>query len=384
MGNAQCCKAVDTSPDAAGEAMPTMEVWPPAPGGKAVDVPLVSGGRAEERIYKVTLVKEKGLKLGLDVDFMGERCVLPILSISGGLAGKWNEQNPGKKMNPNDSIIEVNGVKCNAAYMLEKCKHDPTLNLTICKGLTYGNLLSDLEKLVSVKGCGPILIRLSWQDAIVFNGVDGCPNAAMRLPGSSEHGFVQNADLLQVAIPLLQAITEKYVGGLISHSDLWALAANVAIKVMGGPDIVTHFGRFDSLACDEGAPSAEGRLPDGDKDAKHLRDIFAPKGFADKDIVALSGGYTVGAWPDGKLKFDNSYFKDLLNKTWTKETVSGKLQYKSGNATMLATDMALIEDPKFKPHVERYAKDQAAFFDDFKDAWVKVQELGCGQLRDIL
>ena len=52
---------------------------------------------------------------------------------------------------------------------------------------------------------------------------------------------------------------------LISHADLWALAANVAIKVMGGPEVTTHFGRFDVQAHKEGMQSAAGRLPDGDK-----------------------------------------------------------------------------------------------------------------------
>ena len=29
MGNAQCCKATDIDPDAAGESMPMVESWPP-------------------------------------------------------------------------------------------------------------------------------------------------------------------------------------------------------------------------------------------------------------------------------------------------------------------------------------------------------------------
>jgi len=377
--------------------MPAMETWPASSGPlKAPQVPGVSGGTAEDRMYKVHLVKSEGQKLGLDVDFMAERGVLPILEVKGGLAEKWNKENPNKKMNKGDSVVEVNGVRGNVALMLEKCKADPTLELTLCKCLTYGHLVQDLKKLMSIKGCGPIMIRLSWQDAGVFNGFDGCPNAALRLPGGGEHALAANIGLPQVALPLLQQITEKYVPSLTSHADLWALAANVAIEVMGGPEIPTHFGRFDVNSHEQGVQSAEGRLPDGDKDAQHLRDIFHPKGFSDRDIVALSGAHTVGAchpersgfegsWTDDKLKFDNAYFRDLLNKTWTIETTkSGKKQYRSGKAMMLTTDMALIEDPKFKEHVTKYAGDQQAFFTDFKDAWVRLQELGCGQLRDTL
>ena len=51
---------------------------------------------------------------------------------------------------------------------------------------------------------------------------------------------------------------------------------------------------------------------------------------------------------------------------------------------MLISDLALLEDPKFKVHVERYAKDQQAYFDDFAAAWVKLQENGCSGLRDAL
>ncbi|CAJ1338773.1 unnamed protein product [Effrenium voratum] len=90
--------------------------------------------------------------------------------------------------------------------------------------------VNDLEALISKKGCGPLLIRLSWHDAGVFNGVDGCPNAAMRFSGEGENCLAANAGLPDVALGLLQAITDKYVPRLISNADLWALAANTAIK----------------------------------------------------------------------------------------------------------------------------------------------------------
>ena len=43
---------------------------------------------------------------------------------------------------------------------------------------------------------------------------------------------------------------------------------------------------------------------------------------------------------------------------------------------MLPTDMALIKDPTFKKHVERYAEDGQVFFKEFSDVIVKLLELG--------
>lgn len=43
---------------------------------------------------------------------------------------------------------------------------------------------------------------------------------------------------------------------------------------------------------------------------------------------------------------------------------------------MLPTDIALIKDPVFKPHVERFAADEQAFFDEFAAAFAKLLELG--------
>lgn len=65
---------------------------------------------------------------------------------------------------------------------------------------------------------------------------------------------------------------------MISHADLWVLAANVAIKAMGGPAVTTRYGRLDASVAAEGVASAAGRLPEADKDAHHIRSIFHPKG----------------------------------------------------------------------------------------------------------
>ena len=140
--------------------------------------------------------------------------------------------------------------------------------------------------------------------------------------------------------------------------------------------------------------SQVGRLPDGDKGIAHLREIFHPKGFTDKDIVALSGAHTVGhchldrsgfdgPWTENPLAFDNQYFKDMLSLKYESETTAkGCPQHrnKEKGTMMLISDLALLEDPAFKEHVEKYAADQELFFKDFTAAWVKLQENGCTAL----
>ena len=92
-----------------------------------------------------------------------------------------------------------------------------------------------------------------------------------------------------------------------------------------------------------------------------------------------------GAWTEQPLKFDNSYFKEMLAKEYADETTAqGCPQKKSSTSTiMLISDLALLESP-FKEYVELYAKDQEAFFKDYTAAWVKLQENGCSGLRDAL
>ena len=219
----------------------------------------------------------------------------------------------------------------------------------------------------------------------------------MRFTDAGEGTFGANAGLPSVAVSFLKPISDKYVPASISNADLWALAANVATETMGGPAVPTRFGRKDATSSAESVESQVGRLPDGDKGIDHLREIFHPKGFSDRDIVALSGAHTVGkchadrsgfdgAWTEMPLKFDNSYFTELLAKEYVDETTAAgcpqKKHAKSGTI-MLISDLALLESP-FREYVELYAKDEEAFFRDYVGAWVKLQENGCVGLRDTL
>jgi catalase (peroxidase I) len=267
--------------------------------------------------------------------------------------------------------------------------------------MSLDEIKADIKAIVAEKSCGPIFIRLSWHDAGVYSTgklTGGCPNAAMRFTDGGEGTFGANAGLPDVGISFLKPVTDKYVSsGVISNADLWTLAANVAIEAMGGPAIPTRFGRTDAKSSAESVESQVGRLPDGDKGIDHLREIFHPKGFTDKDIVALSGAHTVGKchadrsgfdgkWTEDHLSFNNGYFKEMLAKEYADETTAQGCPQKKHGASgtiMLISDLALLDAP-FREFVDLYAKDQEAFFKDFVAAWVKLQENGCEGLRDTL
>eukprot|EP01099_Mayorella_cantabrigiensis_P000316 TRINITY_DN1148_c0_g1_i1.p1 TRINITY_DN1148_c0_g1~~TRINITY_DN1148_c0_g1_i1.p1 ORF type:complete len:303 (-),score=63.58 TRINITY_DN1148_c0_g1_i1:69-977(-) len=252
-------------------------------------------------------------------------------------------------------------------------------------------LRQEVASLVRAKGCGPILVRLSWHDAGTFckNTSSGGPRGCMFFRGKEgEFSHAANAGL-HIAQDLLQPIKQKYP--TISHSDFWAFAAGVAIEEMGGPKIPFRPGRVDAKEVTESAP--EGRLPDGDKGADHLREIFYRQGFNDQEIVALSGAHTVGRchpdrsgfegpWTREPLKFDNTYYVDLLHKKWTlSKSSTGLPQYTDGEGhMMLIADMALVEDPTFKVYTEKYAHSQNLFFEDFKKVFQKLQENGTKNL----
>jgi catalase (peroxidase I) len=80
----------------------------------------------------------------------------------------------------------------------------------------------------------------------------------------------------------LEPIKAKYPW--LSYGDLWTLAAVIAIKAMGGPEIPWRAGRRDAQPGDPVPPN--GRLPDATKDAAHIRDLFVKRmGFTEEGAL---------------------------------------------------------------------------------------------------
>jgi len=175
----------------------------------------------------------------------------------------------------------------------------------------------------------------------------------------------------------------------LSYADLWTVAGAAAVEFVGGPKVAHTFGRKDKSGPNSDIPN--GRLPDASQGAQHLRDVFYRMGFDDRAIVSLSGAHTLGRchltrsgfdgpWTRHPLKFDNQYFKNLLNLKWREtKTIVGNVQFEdeeTGELMMLPTDIALIKDDKFRPWVELYSKDEHKFFADFAEDFARLMALG--------
>ena len=248
---------------------------------------------------------------------------------------------------------------------------------------------SEIRKLLinqKANSC-PMAVRLAWHASGTYSkydGTGGSDGATMRFEPESADGANAGLNIERdILLPCKKAFPE------LSYADIWTLAGSVAIEFCGGPEIDHIFGRVD--AANGGACPAVGRLPDAAQGAAHLRDVFYRMGFNDEDIVALSGAHTLGRchktrsgfdgpWTGDPLTFDNTYFKNLMDREWQLRDWDGPQQYediKTKSYMMLPTDMALKTDNEFKKHARKFADSQDAFFKSFKKAYEKLLSLGC-------
>jgi len=254
--------------------------------------------------------------------------------------------------------------------------------------LNVQSVTSDIRKAVvndKANAC-PMAIRLAWHASGTFGKEDnlgGSDGAGMRFAPESTDGA--NAGL-SIMRDMLKPVNAAHPG--MSIADVWAVAGAEAVSFCGGPKVPVVLGRTD--AADGSKCPPNGRLPDAAQGAAHLRDVFHRQGFSDREIVALSGAHTLGRchstrsgfdgpWTSDPLKFDNEYFRNLIEKNWTKRVWDGPEQFQdeSGTLMMLPTDVALLDDPVFRPVVEEYAANEALFFTEFSAVFAKLLANGC-------
>ena len=156
---------------------------------------------------------------------------------------------------------------------------------------------------------------------------------------------------LKYALDQIKMIQENgnHITAELSLADLIQLGGIAAVEYCGGPKILFKMGRVDAEA--EGV---EGLLPNPDE-PKTMSATFRRCGFTDREIVAIMGIHTIGKakadisghegrWTMNPYVFDNTYYKELL--------LGDKSKY-----LKTASDIELVKNPAFRPHVEQFAED---------------------------
>jgi len=179
---------------------------------------------------------------------------------------------------------------------------------------------------------------------------------------------------------------------------------------LGGPTWDVELGRRDATTAS--LDDANNDLPAPTLDLGDLIKAFSKKGLSATDMIALSGGHTIGQArcvnfrgrlynettsldaslasslkprcpsatgngddntspldPSTSYVFDNFYYKNLLR-----------------NKGLLHSDQQLFNGGSADAQTKAYASDMAGFFDDFRDAMVKMGGIGVvtgsgGQVR---
>lgn len=175
--------------------------------------------------------------------------------------------------------------------------------------------------------------------------------------------------------------------------------------MVGGPFYNVRLGRKDGMISKAG--NVEGNLPTVNFTMDKLIDYFVERGFTVQELVALSGGHTIGfshckeftdrlfhhsptspTDPDIYPKFAEklktmcaNYEKDTAMSAFNDVITPGKFdnmfyQNLPRGLGLLATDNALDKDPRTKPFVDLYAVNQTAFFHDFGRAMEKLSVHG--------
>lgn len=242
-----------------------------------------------------------------------------------------------------------------------------------------------------VTGCDGSLLVTSTP----FNRAERDADLNLSLPGDAFDLVVRIKYALELACP-----------GVVSCSDILALASRDLITMVGGPFYTVVFGRKDSLSS-KASSIGPLSLPRPTMPISQLIQIFQSHGFSVRDMVALTGAHTIGfshckEFAGGIYNYSRSKPSDpSINPRFAQGLRSACKDY-SQNPTisvfndimtpnkfdnsyyknivrglgLLASDRALYADGRTREIVDEFAKDQNAFFTAFAGAMQKLSLLG--------
>lgn len=256
-------------------------------------------------------------------------------------------------------------------------------------------------------------LRLSFHDCFV----SGC-DASILVSSTHSNKAERDADI-NLSLPgdgfdvVVRAKTalELACPGVVSCADILAVATRNLVVQSGGPYYTVLLGRKDGLVSS--AAHVEGNLPRPTMPMAQIIEIFRSRNFSIQEMVALTGAHTIGFSHcrefsssiyhySGSTRSDPSYnpqFAQQLRNVCANFTRDPTLSVANDVMTpgrfdnvyyqslpkglgLLSSDHALHSDPRTRPFVELYGRNQTAFFEAFGRAMEKLSVYGVKTGRD--
>ncbi|KAJ1424976.1 Secretory peroxidase [Sesbania bispinosa] len=285
-------------------------------------------------------------------------------------------------------------------------------NPPIVKGLSWTFYDSTCPKLESIirselkkvfnKDIGQAagLLRLHFHDCFV-QGCDGSVLLDGSASGPSEKDAPPNLSLRATAFKIIEDLrgrVENKCGRVVSCADITAIAARDAVYLSGGPDYEIPLGRRDGLTFATRNVTLE-NLPAPSSNTTTILDSLAKKNLNPTDVVALSGGHTIGIshcssftnrlYPTQDPVMDKTFGKNLKLTCPTSNTDNTTvLDIRSPNTFdnkyyvdlmnrqgLFTSDQDLYTDKRTKDIVTSFAVNQTLFFEKFVTAMLKMGQL---------
>ncbi|KAJ4965988.1 hypothetical protein NE237_017837 [Protea cynaroides] len=283
---------------------------------------------------------------------------------------------------------------------------------TLVKGLSWTFYKSNCPKLESIvkkhlkkvfkKDIGQAagLLRLHFHDCFV----QGC-DASVLLDGSSsgpsEQAAPPNLSLRAKAFEIindLRALVDEQCGQVVSCADLVAIAARDAVSLSGGPEYDVPLGRRDGLSFATENATIE-NLPAPTSNTSVILTSLATKKFDATDVVALSGGHTIGIghcssftnrlYPTQDSNMDKTFANNLKKTCPASDTnATTDLDIRTPNVFdnkyyvdlmnrqgLFTSDQDLYMDSRTKSIVTSFAINETLFYEKFVLAMIKMGQL---------
>ncbi|KAF5784669.1 putative peroxidase [Helianthus annuus] len=244
------------------------------------------------------------------------------------------------------------------------------------------------------------LLRLHFHDCFV-QGCDGSVLLDGSASGPSEKDAPPNLSLRAqafVIIENLRRLVHNACNRTVSCSDITALAARDAVFLSGGPNYSIPLGRRDGLTFATRNVTLA-NLPPPSANTTTLLNSLGQKGFTPTDVVALSGGHTIGIahctsftgrlYPTRDPTMDQTFFNNLRTTCpTTNSTNTTFMDIRSPNVFdnryyvdlmnrqgLFTSDQDLYTDSRTRSIVTNFAVNQTLFYQNFVNAMIKMGQL---------